>query len=118
MSKIQAYCGLRCDTCPIYLATKEKDDDRRFEMRISIASLINKQHKMNLEPEDISDCDGCLTVSGRLFNGCIHCEIRKCVIEKNIVNCAYCDDFGCENLQKHFCLDPESLTRFEQLREK
>jgi len=116
MAKILAYCGLRCDTCPICLATREKNEDRKQEMRADIARQCNDKYGLNLEAEDISDCDGCMAVNGRLFNGCVHCEIRKCVMHKNLVSCAFCDDFGCEKLQKHFCFDPESLARLEGLR--
>lgn len=116
MGKMLAYCGLRCDTCPIYLATHEKDEEHKYEMRVSIAKQLNKEYGRDLDPEDISDCDGCTTSGGRLFSGCHHCEIRKCVMSRNLISCAFCDDFGCEKLQKHFCLDPESLEHLEQLR--
>lgn len=112
-----AYCGLRCDTCPIHLATVEKNEDRKYEMRVSIVEQINKQYGKDLIAEDISDCDGCTAINGRLFSGCLQCEIRKCVLEKNLENCAHCNDFGCEKLQKHFCLDPDSLSRLEHLRD-
>ena len=114
--KMLAYCGLRCDTCPIHLATIEKDEERKFEMRVSIVEQINRQYNKDLMPEDISDCDGCKAKGGRLFTGCLGCEIRNCALQRNIESCAYCDEFGCEKLQKHFCLDPESFSRLEELR--
>jgi hypothetical protein len=116
MGKMLAYCGLRCDTCPVYVATREKDDDRKHEMRVSIARQCNEKYGMELEAEDISDCDGCIAVGGRLFKGCTQCEIRKCAMQKNLTSCAFCDEFGCDKLQEHFCLDPESLRRLEGLR--
>ncbi|MCW4021331.1 MAG: DUF3795 domain-containing protein [Candidatus Bathyarchaeota archaeon] len=45
-------------------------------------------------------CDGCLSTSGRLSNyGSEICEIRPCVQEKGILNCAYCSDYDCEKLR-------------------
>jgi len=117
MAKMLAYCGLRCDTCPICLATREKDEDRKLEMRADIARQCNNKYGLSLDAGDISDCDGCMAVNGRLFNGCVHCEIRKCVMKKDLVSCAFCDDFNCEKLQQHFCFDPESLFRLEALRD-
>ena len=28
------------------------------------------------------------------------CEVRKCTIDRGLENCAYCEDYGCEKLQK------------------
>jgi hypothetical protein len=117
MAKMLAYCGLRCDTCPICLATREKDEDRKYDMRVAIARQCNNKYGLKLEAEDISDCDGCQAVQGKLFAGCYNCEIRKCVMHRNLTTCAYCNDFNCEKLQKHFCFDPESLYRLSELRE-
>lgn len=30
MEKFIAYCGLRCDTCPVYLLTLEQDFEKYF----------------------------------------------------------------------------------------
>ena len=54
-----AYCGLKCDSCPIHLATFEKDKPRQQTMREAIAEQCSKHYGMNLNPEDITDCDGC-----------------------------------------------------------
>ncbi len=49
-----------------------------------------------------TDCDGCTPVAGRLFSGCSNCEIRTCAIGKKLKSCAFCSDFACEKLEKHF----------------
>jgi hypothetical protein len=59
METMIAYCGLNCYTCPIHLATNEPDQIKQQKMRESIAELCTKQYGMNLQPEDITDCDGC-----------------------------------------------------------
>ena len=111
-----AYCGLTCDTCPIHLATLEEDITKQAKMRAEIAAQIAKIYGKSPKPETIMDCDGCKANTGRLFTGCIDCEVRKCAIEKNLVNCACCSDFTCEILEKHFTLDPGSKDRLENIR--
>jgi len=37
-------------------------------------------------------------------------------LEKNLKNCAYCDDFACERLSKFFEMAPEAKTTLEKIR--
>jgi len=82
MTEILTYCGLICSTCPIYLATRQEDDEEQTKMRVEIARLCREQYGMDYAPEDITDCDGCCTHSGRLFSACKSCLIRKCARDK------------------------------------
>jgi hypothetical protein len=116
MDAMIAYCGLECDTCPIHLATLEQDVSRQGKMRILIAEQLSKIYGTSPKPEIITDCDGCKTVNGRLFNGCADCEIRKCAILKKMTNCAYCCDYACNKLKKHFAVDPGAQNRLEEIR--
>ena len=118
MEAMIAYCGLNCGSCPIHLATLEQDKAKQQKMRESIARQCTEVYHMNLMPEDITDCDGCRADTGRIFSGCLNCEIRKCAILKNIESCAYCNDYACERLKKHFSLDPDAETRLEEIRRK
>lgn len=111
-----AFCGLTCDTCPIHLATLETDKFRQQTMRESIAELCTKQYRMNLQSEDITDCDGCRAGTGRLFSGCLSCRIRKCASRKNILNCAFCSDYACEILTEHFLHEPDAQSQLEKIR--
>lgn len=111
-----AYCGLICDTCPVLLATLEQDKGKQQSLRISIAEQCSKLYSMDMHPEDVTDCDGCRTSNGRLFSGCVNCEIRKCASQKNIENCAYCEDYACDKLEKHFAQDPDAKVRLEEIR--
>jgi len=115
MEITMAYCGLRCDSCPIYLATLEKDISHQREMRESIAEICAMNYGMDLKPEDITDCDGCRTKAGRLFSGCLDCSIRNCARTKNLDNCAYCEDYQCEKLTEHFKLDPGAKERLDKI---
>jgi hypothetical protein len=111
-----ACCGLRCDTCPLFLATIETDKSRQLTMREEIARQCSEYYKMDIKSEDVTDCDGCIAGTGRLFSGCGQCGIRKCVILRKIGNCAYCPDYACDMLKQHFSLDPGAQERLEELR--
>ena len=67
MNGMMAYCGLDCRNCPIHLATLEQDKTRQQEMRISIARICKEKYGMDLRAEDIADCDGCRSNTGRIF---------------------------------------------------
>lgn len=116
MNTTIAYCGLLCDTCPIHLATAEKDLPHQRVMRESIAVQINQLYNTDLRPEDVNDCDGCRSNSGRLFSGCLSCEIRKCAVSKNIENCAYCNEYVCDTLLKFFRQEPDAKHRLNKIR--
>lgn len=117
MEENLAYCGLICPSCAIYLATREKDPDKQHEMRVDIAAQIKKYYGQDCKPEDVGDCDGCKTEGGRLF--CNNdCRMRMCAMEKGIENCAYCDDYPCEDLEKLFTTDVGARERLDTIRGK
>jgi hypothetical protein len=116
MDPMIAYCGLACDTCQIHLATLETNISKKAEMRVSIAEQLSKIYGTTPKPEIITDCDGCKIKDGRLFTGCVDCVIRKCAISKNLLNCAFCNDFTCEKLEKHYTFDPGSRDRLIEIR--
>ena len=111
-----AFCGLACDTCPIHLATLEVDLSRQKEMRESITKIFSTQYMINILPGDIGDCDGCRGENNRLFFGCGECKVRACAKRKGIKNCAFCEEFACDNLKDLFKYDPHSKTRLEKIK--
>lgn len=116
MNKIIAFCGLDCDTCQIYLATREQDKRKQKEKRKEILRLIKEHYDLDLKLEDITDCDGCIIETGRLFSGCKNCSIRKCAIEKKIVSCAYCEEYVCEKLEEFFAKEPAAKNLLEKIK--
>jgi len=116
VTRIIAYCGLACQTCPIYLATRQEDKEEQARMRAAVAQLCQEHYGMNYRPEDITDCDGCPTEGGRLFSGCKDCAIRNCARQKGLENCAYCCEYACERLETFFATDPAAKTRLDQMR--
>jgi hypothetical protein len=111
MEKMIAYCGEVCSDCGALIATRNDDDAKRRE----IAALWTKEYKHDFKPGDIN-CDGCLSAGERVFIHCHHCEIRKCGVERGVVNCAYCDDYVCEKLTKFFDMVPQNQTRLDKIR--
>lgn len=111
MEKMIGFCGIVCTECPAFLATQRDDDDERKR----VAQMWSKQFNMEI-PADHINCDGCLSETGRLFCHCKVCEVRRCGQEKNLKNCAYCDDYACEELNKFFTMVPEAKTTLEEIR--
>lgn len=98
MTEIKSYCGGTCEGCAIYLATREEDERKRYEMKAEIAQQIKELYGNECKPEDIGDCDGCKATTGKLFNS--DCTIRKCARQKALDTCASCSDHPCEELEK------------------
>ncbi len=108
MPKMIAFCGLCCTDCPTFLATQNNDD----QARAKTAELYAKKFGFDLKPEDIN-CDGCHSISGKLLGYCRTCAIRKCGQEKNIENCAFCDEQACEKLVDFHAFSPEAKASFK-----
>ncbi len=116
MESSVSFCGLDCGSCPIHLATLEEDLTVKSRMRADIADILAKIYNTTPKPEIICDCDGCKVINGRLFTGCTNCEIRKCATYKNLENCAYCNNYACDILKRHFAIDTDAQIRLEKIR--
>ena len=85
--KMIAYCGLNCETCDAYIATKNDDQ----ALREKTAKLWSEMNHANILPEHIN-CDGC-RMNGRKTIYCDSmCGIRKCAISKGYETCADCSE--------------------------
>lgn len=93
-----AYCGLSCELCPVRWKTLESDPEKKNKLISQIIRTTKEQYDFYLKPEEITDCDGCNAENSKIFPGCLNCAIRRCAKNKNIENCAYCDDYPCEKL--------------------
>ncbi len=105
-----------CQSCPIYLAARETDKTKKEKMINYIIEMCKTHYGVDYKYEDINECDGCKSQSGRLFFGCKDCKIRECAVEKGIDNCAYCEDYACEELLEMFKNDPGAKTRLDAIR--
>ena len=109
-----SYCGLVCETCPIYLATREQDPKKKQEMRVDIAQQIKEHYGQETGPEEVGDCNGCKAETESMY--CAGCEIRTCAAEKGVENCAHCDEYACDKLQDFFTSDPQAKERLDAIR--
>jgi len=116
MPDLLAYCGLTCQTCPIYLATRQPNKERQLRMRMEIIQLCKEHYGIRYELRDIADCDGCRTEGGRLFSTCKTCVIRKCARKKGLENCGHCADYACKDLLAFFETDLDAKTRLDEIR--
>jgi hypothetical protein len=114
-------CGIECSDCPVYKATQRDNDEERSEIlrrqREKWASIFSEQYGREYSAEDIN-CDGCNSNSDRVFWFCRDCGIRRCAQEKELANCAFCQDYSCDKLENLFekSRAPASET-LEQIRE-
>ena len=116
MDAILSYCGLICQSCPIYLAGRETDTVKKEKMVADIISVCKEVYNVTYSHADITPCDGCMSQTGIIFSSCKNCRIKKCAIEKGLANCAYCDDYVCDNLLELFKSDPAARTRLDEIR--
>jgi hypothetical protein len=116
MSTPLAYCGLVCQSCPIYVATRQQDIRAQAKMRIDIARTIRALYGLEYAAEDITDCDGCTTEGGRLFEGCRRCAIRACARRNHYQNCACCSRYACDKLESVFAKDAAARARLNAIR--
>jgi hypothetical protein len=111
MDRIIAYCGLVCTDCPAYIATQAND-------RAALARVA-AQWREEYDAPDITVesviCDGCTTEGERKCSHWYECNIRICGTERGVVNCAYCDDYGCEEIEGFFSFVPDARARLDAI---
>lgn len=111
MNEMISYCGLACNDCPTFIATKNNDDEARKQIADKWTSLYGTTFTI----QDIN-CDGCKAKSDVHFAYCSKCEIRACANDRGFDTCAQCGDFACENLEGVFNFAPDARKRLEELR--
>jgi len=109
MQKTIACCGLICSECPAYIAT-QKDN---YEEIKKVAELWSNK-LMSFKPEDVY-CDGCKS-NEKNFIWCSECPTRKCCNDQELENCAYCNEYFCDNLKQTFDNDPSAMERLDKIR--
>ena len=92
--KIIAFCGIDCAACQAYIGT-QNDDEELLKKTAEEWSTADEL----LTPEDVI-CYSCTQTEKRLFVWSVHCKMKDCCREKDIPNCAYCDEYACDDLKK------------------
>ena len=87
MNQMIAFCGLDCEKCNAYIATKNDDE----ALREQTAKLWSELNNAPILPEHIN-CDGC-RVNGRKTIFCENlCGIRQCALRKGVATCGDCPE--------------------------
>lgn len=82
-----AICGLDCEKCDAYIATKNNDQS----LREKTAKLWSELNQVTILPEHIN-CEGC-RMDGAKTPFCNSlCEIRKCAVSRNMETCGSCPE--------------------------
>ena len=86
-----APCGIDCEVCPVYRATRDKDQKSIKKLIGAYEGKIPGLEKIS--EEDIQ-CEGCLSENVSII--CRTCSVRDCTREKGYSGCHECDDFPCQ----------------------
>lgn len=102
--KVFSKCGMRCDLCLIYRPNTEKEDRRE-----EICAVWKKQNPLfHADPAEII-CDGCSCERTDAVFFDRNCKTRKCVIEKGLEHCGYCESYPCKDFPAE--PSPEEIAR-------
>ncbi|MBN1202878.1 MAG: DUF3795 domain-containing protein [Anaerolineae bacterium] len=83
--KRDAYCGLYCGACPVFLATADSSPD----------ALQALAEQMNTDPETLR-CYGCKSEKTVTWRS--GCRLKACARERGLEFCIECDEYPCANL--------------------
>lgn len=111
MEKIIAICGLDCAVCPAYIAFKTNDN----ALRAKTAKQWAKEYGADISPEMVN-CVSCIVSEGVHIGHCFECAIRKCGLEKKVLNCAYCVEYPCAILGAFIEKVPPAKANLETVR--
>lgn len=105
MKNMIAYCGLDCEKCDAYLATKNNDQ----ALREKTAKLWSELNNAHIAPEDIN-CQGCHGDGVKTVFCSSLCGIRQCAVKKNIATCGECPDMDkCPTIAEFTANNPDAL---------
>lgn len=109
-TQLLAYCGLDCSQCPAYIATQANDLAR-------LTSLAAEWFDGSTDYTMIL-CDGCKPNGrdARIMKWCSECPTRSCAMERELENCAYCQDYGCQKLLMVFEQSQQAKENLDRIR--
>lgn len=91
LRNLAAPCGLYCGACSVHVARRRGDTWRLG--RIAERAAAHRGRLVSLE--DMA-CEGCLSDVRAIY--CRECALRRCVLNRGLTHCAYCEDFPCRQL--------------------
>ncbi|MHA1647130.1 MAG: DUF3795 domain-containing protein, partial [Promethearchaeota archaeon] len=100
-----AFCGINCEECQAFIATKTNDE---VLCKKTAKEWSNIEYKIS--PEDVH-CEGCHAVDENIMKFCLDCTIRSCAISKKLDTCAECSDYPCSKLTKNWEMTQSTKAR-------
>lgn len=94
-----AVCGLSCDVCAVYIATRE--DPNRLQ-RIATAKGLSLSE---------TSCDGCR--SENRYGPCATCFMTRCATERGVAFCGDCPENPCNELRQFQAAMPHRAELWE-----
>ena len=108
MDKMIAFCGLNCEKCDAYLATKNNDE----ELRKKTARLWSELNGVEILPKDIN-CEGCRANGIKTVYCDKLCPIRQCALNKGVQTCIECAEVKtCQTLAPIISTSTEARKNF------
>ncbi len=102
-NKLAAVCGLYCESCTLYIATR--DDPQR---------LTHLANRFQLTEEEMT-CYGCR--SDKRSPYCEQCKIFSCAAERGIDFCGDCTEYPCDELKQFQAERPHRIELFDDLKQ-
>lgn len=87
MKELIAFCGLDCERCEAFIATKNDDD----ALRKKVAKEWSELNDVDITSEMIN-CQGCRTDGVKTVYCDSLCPIRKCASSKKYDTCGSCSE--------------------------
>jgi hypothetical protein len=109
MVEMLGYCGFLCDICPAYEKNIKSDEDK-----VEVSDKWFLYFGFEIPPEKIC-CVGCRNEGYHPDEGC---PVRPCAISKNLRNCAYCDNFDCDDLKSRTDFVENCVKNIEKIPEE
>ncbi|MCG8688575.1 MAG: DUF3795 domain-containing protein [Desulfobacterales bacterium] len=106
MTNTESYCGLDCEACDAFVATKTCDN----QLMAQVAQRWSKLYDMKIEARDVY-CKGCKSLGTQGIYCQSMCRIKPCCRDKGLDTCAPCSEFPCADLKKVFDFCPEAKKR-------
>ena len=111
MKQLIAVCGLDCEKCDAFIATKNNDQSLREKTAKKWAELNN----VPILPEHIN-CEGCRMDGVKTVFCSTMCPIRQCAMAKGYVTCGACPEKeACPKLAPVWQSDPRAKTNLESI---
>jgi hypothetical protein len=99
--RLAAVCGLYCEACTLFIATKEDP-----------ARLNGLATRFQLSEEAIK-CNGCRSAKRGPY--CEHCKMFACAAGRGIEFCSECEDYPCGDLKRFQSERPHRIELWDDL---